>query len=98
MKAIFITYSQAYNEEIAETLYHFGQLGYTRWTDIGGQGTNADSTPHLGSHAWPEMNHAILTIVEDDKAEKIMQALHKKDEKNPSLGLRAFLWNVESSI
>jgi len=97
MKALFIAYSQAYNEEIVDILEFFGQRGFTRWTDVGGRGS-VDGIPHMGSHAWPDLNHAILTFVEDDEvADKILQALHHADEHSPNLGLRVFLWNIEKS-
>ena len=96
MKAIFITCSQAYNEEIIDILEYFGQRGFTRWTDVGGRGTS-EGIPHLGSHAWPDMNHAILTFVEDEAvAVKILEALRHKDSLSPELGLRAFMWNIEN--
>ena len=48
MKAIFIAYNQAYNEEIVEALETLGQRGYTKWEEIGGRGT-VDGEPHLGT-------------------------------------------------
>ena len=59
MKAVFIVYNQAYNEEIVEALAALGQRGFTRWQDIQGKG-GFNGFPRLGSHAWPEMNHAVL--------------------------------------
>ena len=53
--------------------------------------------PHMGSHAWPEQNHAILTFVKDEKVQPILGSLKAKDEATPDLGLRAFVWNVEES-
>jgi hypothetical protein len=44
------------------------------------------------------MNSAILTIVDDDQAERLMERLRQLDVDNPLLGLRAFMWNVEKSI
>ena len=64
MKAIFVTYNQAYNQEIVDLLEKLGQRGYTVWTEVGGRGS-VDGEPHLGSHAWPTQNHAVLTAVED---------------------------------
>ena len=95
MKAMFIAYNQSYNEEICDILASFGQRGYTRWEDIEGKGS-FNGQPHLGSHAWPEMNHAVLVVVKDDKVEPILSALKAKDEASPELGLRAFLWNIET--
>lgn len=97
MKAIFIAYNQAYNEEIVELLEKQGQRGFTQWNEIAGRGSETGE-PHYGDHAWPTMNNAVLTMVDDDKVEGIMAALKRKDEKYHDLGLRAFSWNVEKSI
>lgn len=97
MKAIFIAYNQAYNEEIAQLLESFGQRGYTKWENIGGRGTETGE-PHLGNHAWPTQNHAILTAVDDSLAPKIMEALRKTDADNPLLGLRAYVLPIEDAL
>ena len=97
MKAIFILYNQAYNEEIVEVLEANGQRGYTAWQDIQGRGSET-GIPHLGNHAWPEMNHAILTVVEDNKVDGILADLREKDRQYEKLGLRAFVWTVDSAI
>ncbi len=97
MKAIFIAYNQAYGEEIVELLEANGQRGFTQWLDIQGRG-GVDGEPHYGDHAWPAQNYAILTFVEDEKLEAIMEALKKKDEDNPNLGLRAFYWSVGQAV
>jgi nitrogen regulatory protein PII len=46
MKAIFIVYNQAYNQEIVELLEDCGQRGYTVWEEIGGRGSETGE-PHL---------------------------------------------------
>jgi hypothetical protein len=97
MKAIFIAYNQAYGNEIIELLEEYGQRGFTQWVDIQGRGV-VEGEPHYGDHAWPTQNYAVMTIVPDDKADSIMEALHRKDADFPNLGLRAFLWTVESAV
>jgi hypothetical protein len=97
MKAIFIAYNQAYNEEIVEALETLGQRGYTKWEEIGGRGT-VDGEPHLGNHAWPTQNHALFVAVEDELAPKAMTLLRKLDEDNPNLGLRAYVLPIEESL
>ena len=94
MKAVFIVYNQAYNEEIVAVLEANGQRGYTQWFDVQGRGS-VDGIPRLGNHAWPETNHAILTFVEDGMVEPIAEALRVKDGENPGLGLRFFSWSVD---
>jgi len=97
MKAIFISFNQAYNDEIVEVLEAHGQRGFTRWDDIMGRGSK-DGEPHYGDHAWPTMNVAVLSMVDDDKLAPIMDDLKKKDDQTPELGLRAFVWGIESFI
>ena len=97
MKAIFVSYNQAYGNEIVELLDECGQRGFTQWIDIQGRG-GENGYPHLGSHAWPTQNYAMLTIVQDDMAPVLMKALKEKDEQYPDLGLRAFLWTVEAMV
>ena len=95
MKGVFISYNQAYSDEIIEVLEANRQRGFTRWTDIQGRG-GFNGIPRLGNHAWPEQNHAVLAFVEDSKVEPILAALKLKDEAAPDLGLRAFVWNIEA--
>ena len=97
MKAIFIAYNQAYNQEIVELLENLGQRGYTVWEEIGGRGS-VDGEPHLGNHAWPTQNHALLTVVEDALAPKVMAALRETDAANRALGLRAYVLPVEDAL
>ena len=94
MKGIFIAYDQAYNMEVADALETLGVRGFTMWQDIAGRGTQT-GLPHLGSHAWPTMNNAMLTFVEDDKVDDILGKIRAMDEETPDLGIRAFVWNVE---
>jgi hypothetical protein len=96
MKGIFIAYDQAYNMEIADAIEKLGCRGFTMWQDIAGRG-GFTGEPHLGSHAWPTMNNAMLTFVSDDKVDPILAQLKEMDEETPDLGIRAFVWNVEKS-
>ena len=96
MKGIFIAYDQAYNMEVADALEQLGVRGFTMWQDIAGRGSETGE-PHLGNHAWPTMNNAILTFVPDSKVDDILADLRARDEEFPALGLRAFVWNVEKS-
>ena len=97
MKAIFVAYNQAYNQEIVELLEHFGQRGYTVWEQVGGRGS-VDGEPHLGNHAWPTQNHALLTVLDDALAPRVMAALRTLDTDNRDLGLRACTLPVEDAL
>ena len=51
-----------------------------------------------GSHAWPSMCSAIITVVDEAKVAPLLDALHALDVETPQLGLRAFVWNIEQTI
>ena len=97
MKALFIVYNQAYNQEIADILEQMGQRGYTVWNGIGGRGS-VDGEPHLGSHAWPTQNHAMMSVMEDSLAAGVMKKLREVDVQNPRLGLRAYSFSVDEEL
>ena len=97
MKAILVTYNQAYYEDIVRVLNDNGVKGYTEWDEIRGHGSDT-GVPHLGSHAWPTLNNAIISIVEDDRVDGILKELHEHDVKAPELGLRAFVWQIEKMV
>ena len=97
MKAIFIAYNQAYNQEIVDLLEGLGQRGYTVWQEIGGRGS-VDGDPHLGNHAWPTQNHALFSVVEDSLVAPIMNHLRDTDQANAKLGLRAYVLPVEEAL
>ena len=97
MKAIFISFNQAYYEEIIEIMNHLSLRGFTRWEVVQGRGTN-NGEPHYGDHAWPALNSAILAMVDDANVNVFMEQLHELDQATEAQGLRAFVWNIEQSI
>ena len=97
MKSVFISYNQAYHEEIIELLGKLSLRGYTYWEVTQGRGS-ATGDPHLGSHAWPTLNSSLLVIVPADKVPTLLERLKAMDEETPAQGLRAFVWAVEASI
>ena len=97
MKSILITFDQAYYERIIDMLERNNCRGFTAWQEVQGRGSK-NGEPHYGSHAWPSLASAIITIVEDSRVEKVLETLHQMDVETPKLGLRAFVWNIENSI
>lgn len=97
MKAVFITYDQAHEEKIIDVLTRSNCRGFTNFGIVQGRGSETGD-PHYGSHAWPSLASAIITIVDDRKVNPLLERLRAIDEDRPLLGLRAFVWNVEKSI
>jgi len=90
MKSVLITFDQAYYERIMALLDRLGCRGFTY--------LEKTADPLLESHAWPSMCSAILTVVEDNKVDSLLDTLHKMDLQTEQLGLRAFVWNIERTI
>ena len=96
MKSILITFDQAYYERIVDMLERNNCRGFTAWQEVQGRGSHKGE-PHYGSHAWPSLASAIITVVEDHRVDNILKILHEMDLATPKLGLRAFVWNIENS-
>lgn len=97
MKSVLIVFDQAYYERIISTLDHMNCRGFTYLAQVQGRGTKKGE-PHFGSHAWPSMNSAIISVVDDSKVDPLLETLHEMDQKTEQLGLRAFVWNIVKTI
>lgn len=97
LKTVFISFNQAYLEVIQGIISKQNLKGYTYWETVRGVGSNTGE-PHMGSHAWPTLNGAIMLICPSEKVDPLLAALKKLDETTPAQGLRAFVWAVEKII
>lgn len=97
MKSIFIAFDQAHYDTIVDMLERNNCRGFTAWEHVQGRGTS-NGEPHYGSHAWPSMASAILTVVDDSRVATVLAKLRAINDERPKLGLRAFVWSVEEQI
>jgi len=97
MKAILIVYNQAHTEKVEFMLDRLEIRGFTQWTEIYGRGS-VEGDPHMGTHTWPESNSAVLTVVEDDKVDVVLDKVQKLDAVNKEVGIRAFVWDILKSV
>ena len=97
MKAVFISFNQAYYEIILNIMDHNNIRGFTYWEDVQGRGSETGE-PHYGSHAWPTSNSAIMAVMDEGKVDNFLDLLREADKQSEKLGLRAFVWNIEKAI
>lgn len=97
MKAVMIIFNQANTERIEYLLDQMNIRGFSFWENVQGRGSK-DGTPHRGTHTWPEMNNAVMTVVEDDKVDELLANVRRLDLRNPEVGVRAFVWNIEQMV
>lgn len=74
MKAIFISFDQAHYERIIDLLERNNCRGFTSWQQVMGRGSRTGE-PHYGSHAWPSMASAIMTVVDDSRVDNVLARL-----------------------
>lgn len=94
MKGIFISYYQAFHEEVVQILDSLEIRGYTFWPELQGRGSSTGE-PHYGSHAWPTLNSACLCFVADEKVRPLQEALHQLDLSAPQQGLHCFIFEAQ---
>jgi nitrogen regulatory protein PII len=97
MKAIMIIYNQAHTEKVEYMLDRLGIKGYTLWEDVQGRGTRT-GVPHLGTHTWPAINKSLLTIVDDNIVDTILDKVRKIDIISEEIGIRAFVWDILKTV
>jgi nitrogen regulatory protein PII len=97
MKAIMIIYNQAHTEKVEYLLDKLGIKGYSLWESVQGRGSST-GVPHLGTHAWPEINKSVLTIVNDDLVDTVLNKVKKIDAINEEVGIRAFVWDILKTV
>ena len=86
MKCVFIVYNQANTERVEYMLDELGIRGFTFFEQVQGRGSR------------PEMNSAMMTVVEDDRVEELLRTVQKLDNRNREVGVRAFVWNIEQTV
>ena len=80
MKSVLITFDQAHYVRIIELLDKLSCRGFSYFEQMRGRGSKTGE-PHYGSHAWPSMCSAIITVVEDSKVEPLLEKLHQMDKQ-----------------
>lgn len=97
MKSVFIVYNQANTERVEFMLDELNVRGFTFFEQVQGRGS-VNGEPRRGTHTWPEMNSAMMCVVEDDKVDELLQTVRKLDMRNEEVGVKAFVWNIEKMV
>lgn len=90
-------FNQANTERVEYMLDKLNIRGYTWFSEVKGRGSETGE-PRMGTHTWPEMNSAVLTIIPDEAVDTLLEAVKKLDEVNKEVGVRAFVWNIEKTV
>ena len=97
MKAVFIVFNQINTDRVEYMFDYLGIKGYTWWADVTGRGSDTGE-PRKGTHTWPEMNSAAMTMIPEDKVDILLEKVRALDEINKEVGIRAFVWDITQSV
>ena len=97
MKSIMIVFNQANTARVEYMLDKLEIRGFTFWENVQGRGS-VDGDPRRGTHTWPEMNSAVMCVVDDEKVEPILTTVRKLDLRNKEVGVKAFVWAIEQLV
>jgi len=92
-----IVFNQANTERVEYMLDLLEVRGFTFFEEVQGRGT-ATGEPRRGTHAWPELNSAMLCIVPEEKVTPVLEAVQKLDLRNKEVGVKAFVWPIEKMV
>jgi len=95
MKLIFIVYNISIESEVQNLLKQEKVDCFTQWPRLYGQGQTTG--PRMDTGVWPGANSALMAVVEDDHAPKLMDAIQKlRDGDGKREGIKAFQLPVEA--
>jgi nitrogen regulatory protein PII len=97
MKSVFIVFNQANTEKMEYIFDMLNIRGFTWWQDVQGRGSMSGE-PRQGTHTWPEMNSAAMTVIPDEMVEPLLEKVRKLDALNKEIGVKAFVWNIEQVV
>jgi nitrogen regulatory protein PII len=93
MKMVLIVHNEAIGGQVRDALSDVGVEYYTRWTRVLGKGET--SGPHLDTHVWPKANDCIAAAVDDESAQKLMDAVRELRKTLGHEGVKAFQLPLE---
>ena len=96
MKSVMIIFNQAFTSRVEYMLDKLDVRGFTFLENVQGRGS-VNGEPHRGTHTWPEMNSAVITVVPDEKVDELLLGVRKLDARNYDVGIRAFVWDIVKS-
>ncbi len=97
MKSVLIIFNQAFTSRVEFMLDELQIRGFSFFEQVQGRGS-VNGEPRRGTHTWPEMNSALLTVVPDEKVDELLLTVRKLDTRNREVGIRAFVWNIEQTV
>ncbi|MCX7955313.1 MAG: hypothetical protein N3A01_09040 [Bacteroidales bacterium] len=96
MKAVLIIFNKVIIDQVLNILEINDIHAYTIWDTVKGKGLKGD--PHMGTHTWPELNSAILTVINKEKVDTLLKMIETLDKEKPKIGIKAYVFDVINGV
>ncbi len=97
MKAVWVTHDIVLGDEIQGLFDEMGIVGMTRWKRMTGRGPKSGT--RMDNHVWPGANSAVVAVMEDEVAARLMGRLQAlRDEVGSRTGVWAFATPVTETL
>lgn len=93
MKMVMVTYNEAVESEVMDSLVGCALKNYTKITNAYGRGLASGT--HLGNDIWPGKNSILYIACEDREARQLLSRIRELRKTLGSEGLKAFLLPLE---
>lgn len=93
LKMVMLSYNQAIDSEVMETLAGCGLNNYSKVLGTFGRG-NASGT-HLGNDIWPGKNNILYVACSEEQARQLLALVKELRKKLGREGVKAFVLPLE---
>ncbi|MDD5173825.1 MAG: PG0541 family transporter-associated protein [Candidatus Omnitrophota bacterium] len=93
MKMVMISYNEAIESEVMDSMSECALKNYTKITNIYGNGLTSGT--HLGNDIWPGKNSMLYVACEDKEAKKLLSCIKELRRTLGKEGVKAFLLPLE---
>jgi hypothetical protein len=96
MKMVLMNYYVGVDDEVKEILNRLGVCTYTRVAEV--EGRISCGEPREGTHVWPGANSMLFAVLDDSKADELLERIESYNADAPGEGVDAYVLGVERKI
>jgi len=96
VKMVLIAYCEAADYEVIDAIKEAGIKGYTKFTEVLGEGT--ETQPRLGTQCWPGKNNFLAIAVEEKELNLLIPTIKKLKQRHPKAGIKIFVTPIDEVI
>lgn len=96
MKLVLMTYYIGRHDEVMEILERLVIRTYTRWREVEGRISRGE--PRENSHVWPGANSALMAVLDEDQAARLINEIEAFNGRRDGEGIDAYVLDVARTV